>query len=109
MAAAAIRFLALVALILMPLSMGAAPAMAEAAPAAETHATADGRHCDGQSEPDNSPEPRLGCSAMCTAIAAAEAPLFAPMLKPVAPRSSAIVVPFSGVEPEIATPPPRRG
>ena len=107
MAAAIIRFLALVALMLMPLGMSAAPAMAQTVPA--PHAMAPAGHCDEQPEPNKAPEPQLGCTAMCTAIPAAEAPALAPMIKPVAPRSVSIVVPFSGFEPEIATPPPRLG
>jgi hypothetical protein len=106
MAAAIIRLLALVALMLMPLGMSA-PAMTQSAPA--PHAMAPAGHCDEQPEPDKSPKPQPGCTAMCTAIPAAEAPALADIVKPVAPRSVSISVPFIGVEPEIATPPPRHG
>ena len=103
MAAAVIRLLTLIALVLMPIGMAGAPAMA--APA--DHEMAAMNHCDEMPSDEPAPPAKMDCTAMCTALPAAEAPVLAPMLKPVAPRSIAISAPASGIEPEIATPPPR--
>ena len=103
MAAAFIRLLTLIALVLMPIGMAGAPAMA--APA--DHGMAAMNHCDDMPSEEQAPPAKMDCTAMCTALPAAEAPVLAPMLKPVAPRSLAVSAPFRGIEPEIATPPPR--
>ena len=108
MAAAVLRLMTLIALILMPIGMAGEPAIAMA-PAEHGMAAMEG-HCDEL--PGKQQAPRLSkmdCAAMCTAIAATSAPMPVPMMKPDAPRSIAISAPFGGIEPEIATPPPRRG
>ena len=104
MASAVFRLLALVALVIMPLGMSSAPALAGAV----DHAAAPAGHCDEQPVQDEAPQSKMDCTAMCTAIPAADVPTSAPALQPKAPRTMAISAPFSGVEPEIATPPPRR-
>lgn len=103
MAAAILRLLALVALVLMPLGMGGAAAMARPAPAG--HAMSG--HCDEAPEQDRAPAPDMDCTAMCTALPAADGPGPAPRMKPAVPRTLAAIARFAGIEPEIATPPPR--
>lgn len=106
MATAVFRLLTLFALVLMPFGMAATPAMAQ--PMAGHHAMASMGHCDEQPDQDQGPASKqMDCAAMCSAIPAANGPSPLPVLKPVAPRSIALAAPFIGVEPEIATPPPR--
>ena len=107
MTSALMKLLALVALVLMPLGMGGAPAVAQPAP--------DGRavmamgHCDEQQEREKAPaSKKMDCAAACTAIPADAAAEPAAILKPKAPRTIALVAPFTGVVLEIATPPPRQ-
>ena len=108
MAAAVFRLLALVALVLMPLGMTGKPASAQSMPT--DHAAMTMGHCDDQPAKDNAPTPsKMDCKAMCTALPAANAPMPSPAMKPVVVRTTAVASPFAGIEPEIATPPPRRG
>jgi hypothetical protein len=105
MTAAVFRLLALIALVLMPIGMTGAPAAASAMPA--DHAMAAG-HCEGQSgDEPQAPAASMDCTAMCTAIPAREAAAPTPLFQRPAPRTVAVAVAFEGVEPEIATPPPR--
>jgi hypothetical protein len=102
MAAAVLRFLALVALMLMPLGM-AAPAAAHA-----PMASAPGEHCADQSQPDETPAPKaMDCVATCTALPASNTPVPAPLAAPSPPRLIALADIFVGIVPEIATPPPK--
>ena len=107
MASAVFRLLALIALVLMPIGMGAAPALA--APDHHTMMTTAGAgHCDEQQDPDQAPaQHQMDCTAACAAIAAPAAPVVAPTFKPTAPRTIGVAAPFTGIEPEIATPPPK--
>lgn len=107
MTAALLRLLALLALVLTPLGMTGAPAAASPMPA--SHAMASGNHCDEQGDRSHEPVSRMDCAAMCTALPASEPPAAAPLLKPTASRIAGIALPFDGIEPEIATPPPRLG
>lgn len=107
MAAAVIRLLTLLALVLMPLGMAGAPAMAHAMPA--QYSMASTGHCDEQPGQDRAPASKMDCAAMCTALPATDAPAPASVLKPTAPRTDGVVALFEGREPEIATPPPRQG
>lgn len=107
MTAALLRLLTLLSLVLMPLGMASEPALAQPMPA--EHAMTSMPHCDDQPDQDEAPAPKMDCTAMCTALPATDAPTDAPLLTPVAPRTIAIAAPFVGVEPEIATPPPRHG
>ncbi|GAA4717024.1 hypothetical protein H9L13_06725 [Sphingomonas lutea] len=103
-----LKFLTLVALVLMPFGMGGMPASASEMPA--RHAAMAMGHCDEQPAEREAPSSsQMDCQAMCAAIAVAGSPVPAPALKPSLPRSAAIAVPFAGIVPEIATPPPRRG
>lgn len=109
MIAALVRFVTLLALVLMPFGMVGTPAAAKAMPA--DHATMQMGHCDEQPQQDKAPghtSQQMHC-AMCTALAASEPP--APPSSP-APRTARIIAavsPFNGIELEIATPPPRLG
>lgn len=107
MTAALLRVLTLLALVLMPLGMTGAPAAASPMPASHDMATMG--HCDEQPGQDEAPVSKMDCTAMCTALPATEGPTPASVLKPKAPRTIAIAMPFVGMVPEIATPPPRRG
>lgn len=108
MAAALLRLLALVALVLMPLGMAGAPAIAQQMPMDHAAMAMGGGHCDEEPEQDKAPASKIDCAAMCTALPAADAPATALRLKLTAPRTITIVGPFAGIEPEIATPPPRQ-
>jgi hypothetical protein len=98
------RLLALIALVLMPLGMGAAAAAPQAAP----H-TAETGHCSGSEQ--RGPEAPLAPMADCTISCSAVAPdhVSAPFDK-ILPKERSIAVPIigiAGVEPDIATPPPK--
>jgi hypothetical protein len=108
MAAALLRLLTLVALVLMPLGMAGAPAIAQQMPMEHAALAASEGHCDQQPKQDESPASKSDCTAMCTALPATDAPSPAPKLKPAASRTIAIAEPFAGIEPELATPPPRQ-
>ncbi|HEY0628002.1 MAG TPA: hypothetical protein VGD23_01610 [Sphingomicrobium sp.] len=108
MATAILRLLALIALTLMPIGMAGVPAMASPAPA--EHAMAGMAHCDEiPAEEPAAPQSKIDCMAMCTALPANFGSAPASRMKPVTPRSIAVSAPFSGIEPEIATPPPKQG
>lgn len=104
MSTAVLRLLMLIALVAMPLGMAGAPAAASAMPA--DHAMAAG-HCEGQSGEEQAPAASMDCTAMCTAIPARDAAVPTPLFDRAAPRTTAIAIEFEGVDPEIATPPPR--
>jgi hypothetical protein len=104
MTATVFRLLALIALVLMPMGMASAPAAASAMPA--DHGMAAG-HCEGQSSSDEAPAANMDCTAMCTAIPAREPVAQPPLFQRASPQSAEIAIAFAGIEPEIATPPPR--
>jgi hypothetical protein len=105
MTAAVLRLLALIALVLMPLGMAGAPAAASAMPA--DHAMAAG-HCEGQpGDEQQAPSASMDCAAMCTAIPAREAEAPIPMFQRSNLAAVTVAVAFQGIEPELATPPPR--
>lgn len=106
MAVAVLRLLTLVALMLMPFGMGPTSAMAHQMSTDQAIASMD--HCDKQSDEDRAPVPmQTDCAIMCSAISSANSPTSSPLLKPVPPRSIALTTLFVGVEPDIATPPPK--
>lgn len=108
MASAVIRLLALFALVLMPLGMAGAPALA--APNHHMMKMSESGHCDEQQDQDQAPaSKKMDCAAACTALPATGTAGPAAGLKPKAPRTIAFVAPFSGIVLEIATPPPRLG
>lgn len=97
------RLIALIALVLMPFTMAAAPTEAHAMP----QATASD-HCGDHSDRQSAPATDMAqCMLMCAALPAAE-PLavIAPDL-PKAPLQLARIRPFHGIILDIATPPPR--
>ena len=103
MAAVLLRLMALIALVLMPHGLASAPAHAQAA-----HYGVSADHCADQTDSDKAPaSTQVDCAMACSALQAAEAPLQAPVIGPKGPRLLALVTPFAGVEPEIATPPPK--
>ena len=106
MASAIFRLLALISLVLMPLGMAGAPAVAQSGPAA--HTMAQMGHCGEQPDQDKAPVSKMDCTAMCTALPAADTPALAAIWKPAAPHFIVVAAPFSGIEPEIAIPPPKR-
>ena len=106
MASALFRLLALIALVLMPLGMGTAPALA--APGQHSMMMAGSGHCDEQQDRNSAPaQEQMDCTAACTALPASSAPVLAPALKPTAPRMTGVDTIFTGIEPEIAPPPPK--
>ena len=107
MAAAFLRLLALAAFVLMPFSMTSANATPM--PADHLAMAMGAGHCDEQPAKEKAPASKMDCAAMCSALPAGDiwAPL--PVLKPTAPPTLVLAAPFSGIEPEIATPPPRLG
>lgn len=108
MTAALLRLLTLIALVLMPLGMTGAPALA----APDHHGMmmmADPGHCDERQDQDEAPaRQQMDCTAACTALPATNEPDPAPVLKPTAPRLIGVAARFTGIEPEIATPPPKK-
>lgn len=95
------KLLALIALVLMPLSMGSAPA------AAHARASAPASHCDEHQKPADTPGGyQLHCTA-CAALPAMDAPMAIAELRPETPLRTELTEFVTGIEPEIATPPPK--
>jgi hypothetical protein len=107
MAAAFLRLLAIAAFVLMPFGMNGATAGTGPTPADHSAMAMGTGHCDEQPNKDKVPAAKMDCTAMCSALPAADTWVPLSVLKPSAPRTLAIAAPFSGIEPEIATPPPR--
>ena len=110
MASAVTRILTLIALLLMPLGMGTAPALAAPVEHAALvdHASSPAGHCGEQQDQEEAPAPKkMDCAAACTAIPPASAAEPAALLKPTASRTNALMAPYTGIVLEIATPPPR--
>ena len=107
MAAAVLRLLVIAAFVLMPFGMTGATASTGPMPADHSAMAMGGGHCDEQPDQGKVPPAKMDCTAMCTALPAADTWVPLSVLKPTAPRTLAIAAPFSGIEPEIATPPPR--
>ena len=99
----AVRLLALIALVLMPFTMAAAPAEAHAKPQGMGE-----EHCGDHQAPDAPRSSDMAqCMLMCAALPAGESiKVTAPQVLK-APRQQAVLKQFQGVILEIATPPPR--
>ena len=108
MNAALVRLVTLLALLLMPLGMSGAPAIAQPSPV--NHSMAQKGHCDQNSDQEKAPDRsrQMHC-AMCAALPASEPPAPSAGLRPSPPRILATVAAFHGIELEIATPPPKLG
>lgn len=106
MFSAVLRMIALIALVLMPLGMTAAPVAA--APAThETAASPAAGHCDEHQKPAQSPlKAQMHCTA-CAALAAPLVPAEVAELLPQAPMHIRLTYFGAAFEPEIATPPPK--
>ena len=99
MAAFLLRLAALVAVALMPVGMATAPAAAQPAPSG---------HCSGHEEPEEAPATQMDAGCLgCVALPAAPEPGPAERLVPAVPRLLTLAEGFGGIEPEIATPPPK--
>ena len=98
----AVRLLTLMALVLMPFTMAAAPAEAHAMPQGMSE-----EHCGDHQQPETPATDLTQCLLMCAALPAAEPiNVSAPeMIDP--PRQQALAQAFHGVILDIATPPPR--
>lgn len=107
MASAFLRLLALVALVMMPVGMGAAPAAAAKA----DHAMMAGEdHCAPQQQEDGKAPPQaMDCTAACSALPPVAMPVPGRSLRPATPRALLAARTFEQKIPEIATPPPRHG
>lgn len=101
MASTVLRLLALIALVLMPLSMTSASA------SAQPNATAPAGHCDDHQQPAKVPAgPQVHCTA-CAALPAIDTPVPIAELSPETPMLIALAAFLSGIEPDTATPPPK--
>lgn len=102
MTAMLLRIALTFALLLMPFGMAAAPAAAaSAAPAVSEHC---GEH---RPQPESPGEAKIHCTG-CAALPVIDAPVAADVLPPHAPDLLALASLRSAVEPDIATPPPKR-
>ena len=101
MASAVLRLLALVALVLMPLSMASAPA------AAQPVGGVPAGHCDDHQQPPKAPGgQQIHCMA-CAALPAMDAPAPIAGLTPRMPAVIALESSLSGIDPDTDTPPPK--
>jgi hypothetical protein len=99
----AVRLLALIALVLMPFTMTAAPAEAHAIPQGLSE-----QHCSDHQQPASSPALDMAqCMLMCAALPASEPLNISPPDVPRAPRQITLDDPIIGIILDIATPPPR--
>ena len=101
MASFVLRLMALLALVLMPVGMGAVPAMAAAPMASSEHC---GEHSKDQRKPASMD---MHCAA-CAALPAIAGPEQGAELRPELPRLVRAVHAMVNSVPEIATPPPKQ-
>ena len=95
------KLVALVAFVLMPFGMTAAPAAAHAGPAMVSG------HCDDQPTPAQHDRQGTGDCSMCSALPAMETPFAVPGEPPAAMIASPLVPGVHGIVPEIVPPPPK--
>lgn len=102
MAALLFRMLAMIAIVLMPLAMTGAPAAAQG--------PGDPAHCSSNEQPQPEPAPGdmqdAGCFA-CAGLPAIADPRVGDLLVPAIRKVIVAAHVFEGIEPELATPPPR--
>lgn len=103
--AAAWKLILLVAVLLMPFGMTAAPAAA-----GQHHSAAiPMQHCPDQGSSHGSKVGVVECMMVCSsALPAADLPEAKPMLLACAPEMSGVTQMLHGLHPETATPPPKR-
>ena len=102
------RLLAILAVLMMPIGMsGAAAAEPVSAQGATSEHCAD-HQIPGDTAPNDAPDSQALHCAACSALPAADQPIAAGAIVPSALRALALADGFAGIEPEIATPPPRR-
>ena len=101
-----LRILTLVALVLMPFTMGSAPAQAQSAHSAMAKMSSE--HCADHQDNGAKPVTDMAqCMLMCAALPAAEALSLTPPVLPRTPLILSAVKSIHGIILEIATPPPR--
>jgi hypothetical protein len=101
-----LRLLALVAVVLTPAAMMSAPAAAKPATVSST-----GSHCAGHQDEQRKEQPPVNDEAQCLACAGllvAERPHVAELPWLRAALLAGHLHKFMGIEPELATPPPKR-
>jgi len=104
MSASLWKVLAVLAVLLMPFGMAAAPAAAHAMPTAKT---AD--HCgENQPQPAQQGKAQADCSIACAATLPVHPHASIPLPQVGSTASSAPMPPLAGLVMELATPPPRR-
>lgn len=105
MASAALRLIAFIAVLLMPLGMTASPAAAHAVPSA----TMPMQHCPDQPASNDDKAGIPQCMMVCSAaLPAVDAPAAEPHIIVCLPEQPARADMLRGLHPEAATPPPRR-
>lgn len=104
MASALLRLIAFVAVLLMPLGMGTAPAAAHEMPVASMAM----QHCPDQPASNDGKAGIAQCMMVCSAaLPAADAPAAEPHVIVCLPEQPARADALRGLHPETATPPPR--
>lgn len=100
MASPFFRLLILLALVMMPVDMAGAPALAQTAPDVAGH-------CSEGHEPSEEPAEQQAHCVACSALPALGAPASPASLLSHVPPSMARIDSLAVFEPEIATPPPK--
>lgn len=109
-----VRFLTIVAFVLMPFGMASATTVSQPAGAVQvTSLEQHLGHCNPQpsgdeSDDQNGPTPGSDCSSMCTVIPASDILTPVRIVQLLSPSADVLANPFTGIEPDITTPPPRR-
>lgn len=101
MAKVLFRLLAMIAIVLMPVSGVSAPAMAQAS------SSADAGNCSDHQQPSKDPDQKQAHCTACNALPALAAPSVVAELVPETPRLLTRIHGIQGVAPELATPPPK--
>lgn len=101
----ALRLLALFALLMLPFGMAAAPAQAHDMHPAASTMPAD--HCPDEDSAPDSQATFAGCAMPCSAALPADFPVTGPEVFTGGPSEPSLGPTLSGIELEIATPPPK--
>lgn len=109
-----VRFLTIVAFVLMPFGMASATSASQPADGVQVNSLEQHLgHCNPQpsgdeSDDQNGSAPSSDCSSMCTVIPASEILTPVRVVQLRSPSAHILANPFTGIEPDITTPPPRR-